>query len=146
MTEPQSGFEVLTHPSKLIRIADIDSELAGLWTQFNEDISEGKTVMRACMSNLIIYCDSDDELQSISREISDIVDAHPARVLLLMGNGLPSDGKIEALITMYYQAVPAGWQVCAERIDVISTPESTDYLPSVARAHLIATRPAQMRH
>ena len=40
MTELQSDFEVLTHPSKLIRIADIDSELAGLWTQFNEDISD----------------------------------------------------------------------------------------------------------
>ncbi len=144
MTDPQSEFQVLTHPSKLIRIADIESELAGLWTQFNEDISEGKTVMRACMSNLIIYCDSREELERISREITDIVDAHPARVLLLMGNGEPSDGKIEALITMYYQAVPAGWQVCAERIDVICTPESTEYLPSVARAHLIGDLPSTL--
>ncbi|MEE9344996.1 MAG: glucose-6-phosphate dehydrogenase assembly protein OpcA [Methylococcales bacterium] len=144
MTEPQSEFEVLTHPSKLIRIADIETELAGLWTQFNEDISEGKTIMRACMSNLIIYCDSSDELERISPEITDIVDAHPARVLLLMGNGQPSDGKIEALITMYYQAVPAGWQVCAERIDVISSPDSTEYLPSVARAHLIGDLPTTL--
>ena len=144
MTEAQSKFEVLTHPSKLIRIVDIETELAGLWTQFNEDISEGKTIMRACMSNLIIYCDSADELERISPEITDIVDAHPARVLLLMGNGQPSDGKIEALITMYYQAVPAGWQVCAERIDVISSPDSTEYLPSVARAHLIGDLPTTL--
>ncbi len=141
MTKQQSGFDILTHPSRLIRIADIDSELAGLWKQFNEDISEGKTVMRACMSNLIIYCDSIEELQQISHEIPEIVDIHPARVLLLMGNGQPSDGKIEALVTMYYQPVSAGWQVCAERIDVIASPDSIEYLPSVARSHLIGDLP-----
>ena len=141
MTNKQSGSEVLTHPSKLIRIADIESELVGLWKQFNEDISEGKTVMRACMSNLIIYFDSAEQLERISDEIAEIVDIHPARVLLLMGNGLPSDGKLEALVTMYYQAVSAGWQICAERIDVIACADAIEYLPSVARSHLIGDLP-----
>ncbi len=141
MTAKQSGFEVLTHASKLIRIADIGSELAGLWKQFNEDISEGKTVIRACMSNLIIYCDSVEELDRISQEIAEIVDIHPGRVLLLMGNGMPVDGKLEALVTMYYQAVSAGWQVCAERIDVITSPDAIEHLPSVARSHLIGDLP-----
>ncbi|MCH9697853.1 MAG: glucose-6-phosphate dehydrogenase assembly protein OpcA [Gammaproteobacteria bacterium] len=134
--------EIFTHSSKNpFRIADIGSELTGLWTQFNEDISEGKTVMRACMSNLIIYCDNTEELERIGQDIALVVDIHPARVLLLMGGGNTGKEKLNARTTIYYQAVSGGWQVCAERIDVISNKESLEYLPSVARSHIIGDLP-----
>lgn len=134
--------EIFTHSSKQpIRIAEIGSELTGLWTQFNEDISEGKTVMRACMSNLIIYCDNSEELEKIGLDIAQVVDIHPARVLLLMGGGETGKDKLKATATIYYQAVSGGWQVCAERIDVTSNKDSIEYLPSVARSHIIGDLP-----
>ncbi|MFZ2168632.1 MAG: glucose-6-phosphate dehydrogenase assembly protein OpcA [Methylococcaceae bacterium] len=129
---------------KRVRIADIEAELGVLWAQFNQNTSGGHTVMRACMSNLIIYCDNVKEAQLISQEIAAIVDIHPARVLLLVADGEQGREAIEAFITLYYTALSDGWQVCAERIDVVSTAEATKRLPSVARSQLIGDLPTTL--
>jgi glucose-6-phosphate dehydrogenase assembly protein OpcA len=39
-------------------------------------------VHRACMSNLVIYCDQHDQAVEVAAQVPDIVAAHPARVLL----------------------------------------------------------------
>jgi glucose-6-phosphate dehydrogenase assembly protein OpcA len=129
---------------KRVRIAHIESELGALWAQFNQNTSGGYTVMRACMSNLIIYCDNAEEAQIVSQEIAAIVDVHPARVLLLVADGQQGKEVIEAFITIYYTALSDGWQVCAERIDVVSTAEATKRLPSVARSQLIGDLPTTL--
>lgn len=136
--------KVITQVPKRVRVADIESELDVLWAQFNKNISGGQTVMRACMSNLIIYCDHPEEAEVINQEISSIVEVHPARILLLTGKGQPVDGSIEARIAIYYTAVNDGLQVCAERIDVISAPEGADRLPSVSRSQLIGDLPTTL--
>jgi glucose-6-phosphate dehydrogenase assembly protein OpcA len=136
---------VVTQAPKRVNIADIESGLGMLWAQFNQANSGGHTVvMRACMSNLIIYCDTSQEAEVISQEIAAIVDIHPARILLLVGNGNPSEGTIEARIAIYYTALDDGWQVCAERIDVISTTAVADRLPSVARSQLVGDLPTTL--
>ncbi len=136
---------VVTQAPKRVNIADIESGLGMLWAQFNQANSGGQSVvMRACMSNLIIYCDTSQEAKVISQEIAAIVDIHPARILLLVGNGNPSEGTIEARIAIYYTALDDGWQVCAERIDVISTTAVADRLPSVARSQLVGDLPTTL--
>ena len=100
--------------------------------------------MRACMSNLIIYCDSSAEAKIISDELIEIVDAHPARVLLLIGKGQPRNGTIEAFVSIYHTEVRDGLQVCAERIDVLSSSQATGRLPSVARSQLIGDLPTAL--
>ncbi|MCQ8106216.1 glucose-6-phosphate dehydrogenase assembly protein OpcA [Methylomonas sp. SURF-2] len=122
-------------------IADIDAALRSLWSEFHQDVSGGHTVMRACMSNLIIYCDTKEEAALIGKEIPAIVDIHPARVLLLIGNGQPKKGNAESNVSIYYTELNSGWQVCAERIDAIVTTEAVDRLPSIARSHLIGDLP-----
>ena len=134
MNQQTSDSKIVTHPPTKVPIAHIESELDGLWAQFNKNISDGQTVMRACMSNLIIYCDTSAEAEVISQELTSIVDAHPARVLLLIGKGKPKKETLEAFVSIYYMKVSDGLQVCAERIDVISTPEVAGRLPSVARS------------
>ena len=144
MTSKNFVSKVITHPPKLVKIANIEAELDLLWAQFNQKINDGQTVMRACMSNLIIYCDNAEELQVISKEITAIVDVHPARVLLLMGKGKPKTGNLDASVAIYYTPQPDGWQVCGERIDVIATEDSTERLPSVARSQLIGDLPTTL--
>lgn len=136
--------KIVTQPPKKVRVSQIESELMGLWAQFNEHISSGQTVMRACMSNLIIYCDSAAEAEIISMELLDIVDAHPARILLLIGKGQPPTNSVEAFVSIYHTQVAGGIQVCAERIDVITTATYSDRLPSVARALLIGDLPTAL--
>jgi glucose-6-phosphate dehydrogenase assembly protein OpcA len=145
MTTKNGASKVVTQAPKRVSIADIESGLNLLWAQFNQANSGGHSVvMRACMSNLIVYCDTPQEAEIISQEIAAIVDVHPARVLLLLGNGKPSDSNMEAHIAIYYTALDDGWQVCAERIDVISTEALVGRLPSVARSLLVGDLPTTL--
>ena len=141
MSENLSAHKMLSTQTKRISVADIDTTLRQLWANFHQDVSGGHTVMRACMSNLIIYCDTKQEADLIAGEIPHIVDIHPARVLLLIGNGQPKKGNIEAEVSIYYTELNQGWQVCAERIDAIVTTEAIARLPSIARTHLIGDLP-----
>lgn len=145
MTLKNGASNVVTQASERVSIAHIEPGLGMLWAQFNQANSGGHTVvMRACMSNLIIYCDTPQEAEIISQEIAAIVNVHPARILLLVGNGKPNEGSIEAHIAIYYTALDDGWQVCAERIDVISTAAVIGRLPSVARSLLVGDLPTTL--
>ena len=145
MNPNHGASKVVTEAPKKVNIADIESGLGLLWSQFNQANSDGHTVvMRACMSNLIIYCDTPQEADIISQEIAAIVDVHPARILLLLGNGKPSESNMAAQIAIYYTALDDGWQVCAERIDVISTAALVERLPSITRALLVGDLPTTL--
>ena len=101
MTPKNGASKVVTQAPKKVSIAEIESGLGQLWSQFNQANSDGHTVvMRACMSNLIIYCDTPQEADIISQEIAAIVDVHPARILLLLGNGTPSESNMAAQIAI----------------------------------------------
>ncbi|CAG7856513.1 hypothetical protein MCAMS1_01025 [biofilm metagenome] len=137
--------KAFTKDSKLASIADIESGLNRLWGQFNQDINQNNAViMRACMSNLIIYCDTPQEAELISQEISVIADAHPARVILLIENGKPTNGLIQAEIALYYTPLDDGWQVCAERIDITATSSIKERLPYVTRSLLVGDLPTTL--
>ena len=135
--------KVFRQECKLDSIADIEPGLGRLWAQLNQDInSDGfAIIMRACMSNLIIYCDTPQEAETIDHEIAGIVDDHPSRVILLIDNGSPSSGSIEADIELYYTELDHGWQVCAERIDITVATAMKDRLPYVVRTLLIGDLP-----
>ena len=47
---------------------------------------------RAHMSNLVIFCSSDDQAKLINQAIPQIIANHPARVLLLIGDASKRDG------------------------------------------------------
>ena len=49
-------------------------------------------VRRAHMSNLVIFCSSDDQAKLINQAIPQIIASHPARVLLLIGDASQRDG------------------------------------------------------
>lgn len=137
--------KVKTEKPIRVSIAEIEPGLDRLWAQFTQSLGIGEhTVMRACMSNLIIYCDTEREAELIDAEITAIVDAHPARVILLINDSIPVEGQIEARIAIYYTAVSNGWQVCAERIDVIATKAMAMRLPSIVRSKLIGDLPTTL--
>jgi glucose-6-phosphate dehydrogenase assembly protein OpcA len=143
MTEIDSP-RILAEPLKKVKVAGIDNELNVLWAKLNRKSDGGQTVMRACMSNLIIYCDTPEEAALVSQEITPIVDVHPARVLLLIGNGQPDDNTLAVKVCIYYAPLENSWQVCAERIDVVATTATATRLPFVARAHLVGDLPTTL--
>lgn len=137
--------QLLTHPPHKVSIAHIQQELDGLWINHRQDLSDGQVVTRACMSNLIIYCDNVEQSQNIGQTIPAIVLMHPARVILLIGQGNTTDASgIDAFVSGHYCAMNGGWQVCAEKIRIVADAPSNRRLPSVTRAQLVGDLPTTL--
>lgn len=136
--------QLQSHPPRKVDIARIDQELDGLWEGLYQNLHAGAAITRACMSNLIIYCDNDVQSQEIAKAIPAIVQVHPARIIVLTGQGATDEPGIEVYISGHYAALPSGWQVCAEQICFIADAESSRRLPSVTRAHLVGDLPTTL--
>src|SRR5207249_1443083 len=69
-------------PATDIPLGEIESELA---RQLGEGRPETHTPMlRARLSNLVIYCNKPEQAEAIGQVVPEIVSVHPARVLLLL--------------------------------------------------------------
>lgn len=136
--------QMLSYPPHPVDAGRIQQELDGLWESFHQDLSDGQAVTRACMSNLIIYCDNDAHSSEIEQAIPAIVEVHPARVILLTGEGDTPESGIAVSVSGHYCALNGGWQVCAEQIRVVANAASNRRLPSVTRALLVGDLPTTL--
>ncbi|MEN8261409.1 MAG: glucose-6-phosphate dehydrogenase assembly protein OpcA [Pseudomonadota bacterium] len=132
-------------PPKQVRVADIGRELADLWKYFHQDVSGGKTVTLACMSNLMIFCSDLEQVEKVAREIPSIAQEHPARVLLLCAHADDrQNNDIESFVSLDYSALNGGWQVFSEQVRVIARGDAARRLVFVARSHLIGDLPTAL--
>lgn len=143
MSAGENG-QILSHAQRKVDIARIQHELDGLWESFHQDVSGGQTVTRACMSNLIIYCEDDEQSRDVEQSIPDIVGLHPARIIFLTAHGNTSEPGIEAFVSGYYYAQNGGWQVCGEQVRIVADAHSKRRLPSVTRSQLVGDLPTTL--
>ncbi len=143
MTDTERA-QIQSHPPQKVSIAQIQYELGAMWESFRQDFSGGQAVTRACMSNLIVYCDDDEQRQKVEQAVSGIVQVHPARVILLTGNDKTSDRDIDVYVSGHYCAVSSGWQVCSEEIRVVANADANRRLPSITRAQLVGDLPTTL--
>jgi len=139
-----AGAQIRSQPAHKVDIARIQHELDGLWKDLHRDLGEGQAVTRACMSNLIIYCDNDAQSADIEQALPAIVQVHPARVILLTGQGGTAGSGIDVFVSGHYCALGSGWQVCAEQIRIVADDPSNRRLPSVTRAQLVGDLPTTL--
>ncbi|MDX2503118.1 MAG: glucose-6-phosphate dehydrogenase assembly protein OpcA [Gammaproteobacteria bacterium] len=135
---------LLSYPPRKVRISHIQGELDGLWDDYQQDLNDGQAVTRACMSNLIIFCDNDELSAEIETDIPDIVQTHPARVLLLSSAAQTSEPGIEVFISSHYCKLGSGLQVCGEQIRVVADTQASRRLPSIALAQLVGDLPTTL--
>lgn len=121
-------------------LGEMEKEMADLWATLTREAMEGRSLTRACMSNLVIYCDSQSEAETIVEELPKIIETHPARVLLLIGEAEDKDD-LTAYISVHYRPVSDGWQLCAEQVTVYCHENAAKRLPSIPRALCIGNLP-----
>ncbi|MCB1800080.1 MAG: glucose-6-phosphate dehydrogenase assembly protein OpcA [Gammaproteobacteria bacterium] len=131
-------------PEKNVRIRNIPRELDAIWAGLHQQLTEDQVVTRACMSNLIIYCDDDDQTRDIRRILPDIVTPHPSRVILLTGLGYTSEPGLDVFVSGLYSNLPGGVQVSAELIRVVADSTARKRLAPVARAQLVGDLPTTL--
>lgn len=104
---------------------------------------DGDLVTRACMSNLVIFCASPEEARSLPEEIGTIVERHPARVLLLVGDAAARG--LEASVTaVCHLAGTGGERICSEHVTLEAARGAERSLPATVRALLIGDLPSAL--
>ena len=79
-----------------IALADIEAEL-----QRQQCSDQGEVPLpsvRAWLSNVVVFCNDDNELERIARDVEGIAVAHPSRIIVLAVSPAAPEGGIEAWV------------------------------------------------
>lgn len=144
MSPSASKPDLFTHPPKPVGIAAIERELAQLWKHPESSETNRPEVIRACMSNLIVHCSSQDQANLVTEELDEIVRLHPSRVLLLVGEAGTGAGTIEAYVSAHCHLAGDHGRVCSEHVTVHASGDAIPRLPSTARSLLIGDLPTSL--
>jgi len=95
----------------------IERDIRELWKEKEQDAVNKKATMRACVSNLLIYEDQQDEIGSLAESIIDITRHHPCRVIVMSSQPNAIADKLEAGVSAICSYIPGrGKQICSEQI------------------------------
>lgn len=101
-------------------------------------------ILRACMSNLVIYCDRRELADQVATEVSDIIATHPARVILLIAEPSSEAGDLTATVAVRGHVVDPGRWVCSELVTLDAKGRSSERLPYAVRGLLIGDLPTNL--
>ncbi len=144
MTEAQAEPAVASHPPKHVDLTAIERELSQLWKLPGTARRSAEAVTRACMSNLLIYCTSEEQASGLPDELDVIVRVHPSRVLLLIGDTESATTGIAAYVSAHCHLAGDRHQVCSEQVTVSASGDAVPRLPSTARSLLIGDLPTSL--
>jgi glucose-6-phosphate dehydrogenase assembly protein OpcA len=139
--------ESVTSP-RPVDVDAIERELAGLWHEPLGSVAAGAEGMepatRACMSNLLIWCATQEQARGLPIEIGTIVEKHPSRVLLLVGEPESKNAGLSASVSALCHPASAGRQICSEHVTLSAPSSSIARLPSIALPLLIGDLPTAL--
>jgi glucose-6-phosphate dehydrogenase assembly protein OpcA len=101
-------------------------------------------VLRARMSNLVIFCDQKELADRVTAQLPDIVAVHPARVLLLIGAPGAEDGEITATVHVRPHRLDNRQQACSEQVTLHAAGPAVGRLPFAVRALQIGDLPTNL--
>ncbi len=101
--------------------------------------------LRACMSNLVIFCDRQELAQTVAAEIPAVVALHPARVLLVIGEPNAGEQNPSAKICVRSHPAGQGRRIYAEQVTLHAHGQAAmERLPFVVRGLLIGDLPVNL--
>lgn len=126
-----------------VNVADIELALDRLWGALHAEGEVEHGVTRACMSNLIIACQTEEQARDVGERIPELVERHPARVFLLTACA-PQGNSIEAEVSAHCRRAEGSRQLCSEHVDIRFDPAVAGRLGSVLRPLLIGDLPTAL--
>jgi glucose-6-phosphate dehydrogenase assembly protein OpcA len=143
----RSSFFILRHMTQApgevdqqaIALADVEHELM---RRVHALQAPGEAPMqRACMSNLVIYCDRLELAQAVEQSVPSIVAEHPARVLLLVGEAEGEGNELTAQVNVRARPGGAGRRLFSEQVTLHAGGTAVSRLPFAVRELLIGDLP-----
>ncbi|HEV3237012.1 MAG TPA: glucose-6-phosphate dehydrogenase assembly protein OpcA, partial [Gemmataceae bacterium] len=101
-------------------------------------------VQRVRMSNLVVYCDTEQLLRSIAAEIPKAVAVHPGRVILLVGEPTAASEGITAFVRVQAHGLDRKHQACSEEVILRAGGDAILRLPFAVRSLAIGDLPTNV--
>jgi glucose-6-phosphate dehydrogenase assembly protein OpcA len=127
-----------------VDVASIERELAALWQPTGDAAEQQQPATRACMSNLLIYCETGAAANEVAGEIDPIVQQHPSRVLILVSEDSGGGREVDAFVSATCYAGEGGRRVCAESVTIYAGAAPERRLPATARPLVIGDLPTAL--
>jgi glucose-6-phosphate dehydrogenase assembly protein OpcA len=115
-----------------VDVAQIERQLSELWqlAAQSEKDPANRRVTRACLFNLVAYCETDADRDQITGIISDVTSRHPCRAIVVLAKSDGPTNEIGASITAHcHLAGSGGKQVCCEQISIQADGSSVAMVP-----------------
>jgi glucose-6-phosphate dehydrogenase assembly protein OpcA len=108
--------------------------------------ADERPVQRACMSNLVIFCDRREQALEAAGQVPEIVAAHPARVLLIVGEAGADDSAGGGVAASVLVRLREGrdHQSLSEQVTLYASGGAVGKLPFAVRALLIGDLPINL--
>jgi glucose-6-phosphate dehydrogenase assembly protein OpcA len=101
-------------------------------------------VLRARMANLVIFCGSAAQATELDRDIPDVCAAHPARVLLLIGDRSAADEPVTAEVFVRPINVELRRFAWSEQVTLRAGGPCVDRLPFAVRSLVVGDLPTNL--
>ncbi len=134
-----SPAPVATEP-RGVPVPAIERELEALWRASASGADPEHPVIRACMSNLLVFCRTDQEAGVVAAELPEILARHPARAIVLVADENAAGDSIDAWVSAHCH-MREGAQVCGEAVTLTARGGAARRLPSTARSLLVGDLP-----
>ncbi|MCA1633651.1 MAG: glucose-6-phosphate dehydrogenase assembly protein OpcA [Acidobacteria bacterium] len=106
---------------KGVDAAKLEKELTAMWGKSSGEDADGPAagVTRACVLNLIVYVEGQDERAEVDALLEEVVERHPCRALVVVADREADEAKLEAFISTRCQLTGRGAKkVCGEQITI----------------------------
>jgi glucose-6-phosphate dehydrogenase assembly protein OpcA len=130
-----------TATADAVPLRKVEAELARRLRAI-EGLGKGP-VLRACMSNLLVYCDGPEQAERVRGELPAVVAVHPARVVLIHTDP-GATGDITASVSVQGRLSGDGNWVCSEQVILRAPLTGADRLPYCVRPLLIGDLPTNL--
>lgn len=139
-----AGSRFATYAPKPVDVRRIERELTEMWSEPPAGAAGDVPVTRACMSNLIVFAPDLTDAESLASELLPIVERHPSRILMLVGETQADQAEIEAYVSALCYLGERGRQVCSEHVVIGARKAARRRLPSAVRPLVLGDLPTAL--
>jgi glucose-6-phosphate dehydrogenase assembly protein OpcA len=134
--------------SETVAVVDEDTiPLNKIEKELARKLTEGTTnshqpLLRARLSNLVIYCNKNEQAEVVAHAVPNIVAVHPARVLLVVGEP-GAETPLRASLNVWCQ-LGNSRKTCSEQVTLRAGGRCMEQLPFAVRGLLIGDLPTNL--
>jgi glucose-6-phosphate dehydrogenase assembly protein OpcA len=109
--------------AKGIDASKLEKELSAMWAEMSgakaEDGQQSAGVVRACVLNLVVYAESQEERSELDALLEVVTERHPSRAIVLVADRAAAESRLEAYVSMRCRLSARGAkQICGEQVTI----------------------------